>query len=222
MVSRAERRRRRSGGLPGCRTPAGRTRRASHCCNGTPSIASVKRAAGSFGPARLRPPIEQPRGAWPPPDHRGDRPRCGPRPISRAMPAVSGVSAQPSSANHPGARHAIPAHGRRPHAAKGRARHERPAEIGGVAAARGSISARSLRSGSARNHTARCGPLPVLRQLEPLRRGGDGSCGRDRRRLRLRAGARTSGASPARRAATVRASACIASTARTVGLGSAA
>ena len=67
-------------------------------------MAMVKRTAGSPAAARLRPPISTRTSAGSRRTRATIGPRCGPRPISLAMPAVSGVSAQPSSANQRGAR----------------------------------------------------------------------------------------------------------------------
>ena len=128
--------------------------------------------------------------------------RCGLRPISRDMPDVFGRQRPPFFGKPAGRGHPVPPHRRRTHAAERRPRHQRPAQLRRVAAAQ-RIDQRQIAAHRIGEKPDRLGlsGLPVLRQLEPLEPRRRGQLRLDRRPLPLRAGARTSGASRARRAA---------------------
>ena len=88
----------------------------------------------------------------------------------RQRPAFLG---KPSRRRHP-----IPVHGGRPHPAQiGQRRRSARRSRRRSARLRGSISARSLRRGSARNHSGAVSLAPVVASSSHSRRGGDGSCG---------------------------------------------
>ena len=147
--------------------------------------------------------------------------RCGPRPISPAMPEVSGVSDQPSVANQPGVgiRYQRTADGRMPpNAGRATSGHRKSTASWRLA---GSIKARSLRVGSARNQIGCVLPdCQVLRRARATQAAAATAAAAKSPHPRLRAAARRSDASRAHRAPTIIAAACIARTARTGGLGS--
>ena len=146
-----------------------------------PSTASVKRTAGSAGPGEIAAANQHaPRSAGIAADPRGDRAQVRtaahqPRHaggLRRECPAFLG---EPAGRGHP-----HPVHGRGTHAAERRTAPTAPSETPSRRVRLcGSISARSVRRGSARNHTgASCPCRPVRRQFQPL-------APRRRRQLRL-------------------------------------
>ena len=167
-----------------------------------PSIAIVKRAAGSFGPARLRPPISTRAAAGSAADHRGDRPEVRAAPhqprhagrFGRQRPAFFG-----EPAGQPACDTSRTADGRMPPNA-GRATSGQRNSVESLAARR--IDQRQIAAHRIGQEPHRLGRarLPVLRELEPLEPRRRRQLRRQCRRLRLRAAARMSGASPARRA----------------------
>ena len=149
---------------------------ASHSSTGCPSIAIVNLTAGSPAAPRWRPPIITTTAL----SRRRTRaeigPRCGPALRSRDIPEVSGVSDHPSSANQPGVamRYQVAATGRRPP----KAGRDAIGQANDVASRRlaGSISARSLRIGSARNHSGSTWPsFQYFSASSHSRRGGAAS-----------------------------------------------
>ena len=136
------------------------------------------------------------------------------------MPAVSGVSAQPSSANQRGAfiRTQSTAAGRMP---PNTGRAEGAQRIA-VTSARlcGSISARSVRRGSARNHTSPVWPaFQNDASSSHSRLGGDGSTGCTRT-VSASSGRRKVWCMASAAGGALAASAFIAATTRTAGAGS--